>query len=119
MTSPANGTGDRLPLLITIGVFVAMLACLPLAMLYDDDIDRQRPMYLDMLRMQTLQDQQVASGLPPVAVEIADGEAVEVAGVEFVASPEVTVVVRAVDADSYCVRVSNADGEESNERCSA
>lgn len=119
MNQRANAPGDRLPLLISIGVFVVMLACLPVAMMLDDGIDRDRPMYQDMLRMQGLQGQQVASGAAPVAVEVADGEAVEVAGQEFIASPGVTVVVRVVDADSYCIRVRNDRGQESSERCSA
>lgn len=109
--------GDRLPLLITIGVFVVMLACLPLVWMLDADIDEDRPMYQDMLRMQNLQALNVVNEGRPEDVTATDGEAVKVGASEFTASPGVTVVVRAVDENSFCVSASNDLGERA-ERCS-
>lgn len=109
--------GDRLPLLITIGVFVVMLACLPLVWMLDADIDEDRPMYQDMLRMQNLQALNVVNEGRPEDVTATDGEAVKVGASEFTASPGVTVVVRAVDENSFCVSASNDLGEKA-ERCS-
>ncbi|WP_157953231.1 hypothetical protein [Nocardioides allogilvus] len=109
--------GDRLPLLITIGVFVVMLACLPLVWMLDADIDEDRPMYQDMLRMQNLQALNVVNEGRPEDVTATDDEVVKVGGSEFTASPGVTVVVRAVDENSFCVSASNDLGEKA-ERCS-
>jgi len=110
--------GDRLPLLIAIGVFAVMLACLPLVWLLDGTVDEDRPMYQDMLRMQSFQTVHIANGGQPVEATVADGETVAVGSSEFIASPGVKIVVRAVDADSYCIRASNDLGEKSSERCS-
>lgn len=113
-----SNPGDRLPLLISVGIFVIMLACMPLVVMLDASIDEDRPMYQDLLRMQTLQTAHVANDGRPVETTVSDGEEVEVGASTFVASPGVTVVVRAIDDDSFCVTASNDLGEKS-ERCSA
>ena len=118
MTNRARTQGDRIPLLITVGVFVVMLACLPLVWMLDDDLDEDRSMYHDMLNMQTYQATHVANGGRPVETTVSDGESVKVGGQEFIASPGVTVVVRATDEDSYCVSASNDLGMTASERCS-
>lgn len=104
-------------MIITIGVFVVMLACLPLAMMLDAGLDEDRPVYEDVLRMQTYQAAAVPIG-GPVETTVSDGESVMVGANEFVASPGVTVVVRAVDEDSFCVSASNDHGVQSEEHCS-
>jgi hypothetical protein len=111
-------SGDRLPLLITIGIFAVMLACLPLVWMLDGDIDEDRPMYQDMLLMQTYQTAHIANNGHPVAAIVSDGESVQVGAHKFTASPGITVVVRAVDKNSYCVSASNDLGEKALERCS-
>jgi hypothetical protein len=118
VTKRATTQGDRVPLLITIGVFVVMLACLPLVRMLDDDLDEDRSMYEDMSRMQTYQAAHVANAGRPVETTVSDGESVRVGAEEFIASPGVTVVVRATDEDSYCVSASNDLGEKASERCS-
>lgn len=119
VTKRATTAGDRVPLLITVGVFVVMLACLPLVWMLDDDLDEDRSMYQDMLRMQTYQAAHIANDGNPVETTVSDGESVKVGAEEFIASPGVTVVVRATDKDSYCVSASNDLGEKAKERCTS
>ena len=118
MNQGASTRGDRLPLLIAIGGFVVMLACLPLVMMLDDNVDEDRPMFQDMLRMQDFQALHIANGGRPVETTVSDGAGVEVGAQEFIASRGVTVVVRATDQDSFCVSASNDLGEKAPERCS-
>lgn len=110
-------SGDRLPLLITIGVFVVMLACLPLAFRLDAAIDGDRPMYHDMERMQGLQAAYIATGQPPVETQLRGGQSVVIGETEFVASDGVTLSVRTTEDGSFCVSASNEEGA-SSERCS-
>lgn len=118
MTKRATSPGDRVPLLITIGVFLVMLACLPLVWMLDEDLDEDRSMYEDMLRMQTYQAEHIDNDGRPVETTVSDGKSVEVGAEKFIASPGVTVVVRAIDEDSYCVSASNDRGKKASERCS-
>lgn len=118
MNQRASNPGDRLPLLITIGVFVVMLACLPLVLMLDDNVDEDKSMYEDLFHMQTFQADHVFSGGAPVETTVSDGEKVKIGGATFQASPGVTTVVKAVDQDSFCVSVSNDLGEKA-ERCSS
>lgn len=114
---PPRASGDRLPLLVTVGVFVVMLACLPLVLMVDGAIDGDRPMYHDMERMAGLQETLVATGRPPVEGQVSGGESLEIGAKPFVASDGVTLTVRATDEDDFCITASNADGAEA-ERCS-
>ena len=118
MNQRASTSGDRLPLLITIGVFLVMLACLPLVLMLDDNIDEDRPMYQDLLRMQNLQAVHLANDGRPVEATVSDGEKVKVGAEVFESSPGVTIVVRATDSNSFCVTASNDLGEKA-ERCSS
>lgn len=118
MNQSASNPGDRLPLLITIGIFLVMLACVPLVLMLDDNIDEDRPMYHDLLRMQTYQAVHIANDGRPVEATVSDGEKVKVGGKTFTASAGVTVVVRATDRNSFCVTASNDLGEKA-ERCSS
>jgi hypothetical protein len=118
VTKRATTPGDRVPLLITIGVFLVMLACLPLVWMLDDDLDEDRSMYQDMQRMQTYQAAHIANEGRPVETTVSDGESVEVGAEMYIASPGVTIVVRAIDEDSYCVSASNDLGQKASERCS-
>lgn len=117
MKQSASNPGDRLPLLITIGIFVVMLACLPLVLMLDDNIDEDRPMYHDLHLMELYQAAHVAGAAPPVEGTVSDGEEMVVGAQTFEASAGVTVAVRATDIDSFCVAVSNELGEKA-ERCS-
>lgn len=110
--------GDRLPLLIAIGVFVVMVACLPLVWMLDGNTDENRPMYQDMLRMEQMQNALVVNE-PPVEATVSDGRSVVIGAQEFTASAGVTVVVRATGSDSFCVSASNDLGERAEERCSS
>ena len=111
-------SGDRLPFLITVGVFVVMLACLPLVLRVDAEIDGDRPMYLDMERMLNLQTGYVATtGQPPVETRLSGGESVVIGETEFVASDGVTLNVRTTDEGSFCISANNQEGT-SSERCS-
>lgn len=117
MTQRATTSGDRIPLLITTGVFVVMLALLPLVWMADADLDEDRPMYHDMFLMQTYETAHVANNGRPVETTVSDGQSVEIGGKEFIASPGVTVVVRATGKNSFCVSASNNLGERAKERC--
>ncbi|WP_310530025.1 hypothetical protein [Nocardioides sp.] len=119
MNERATTPGDRLPLLITVGVFVVMVAFLPLVWMLDRGLEDDRPMYQDMLRMQTYQAAHIANGGRPVEATVSDGGSVKVGSNDFVASPGVALVVRAVDGNSYCISASNADGLKSPEHCSS
>jgi hypothetical protein len=110
-------SGDRLPLLITIGVFVGLLACLPLALMLDSATDGDRPMFHDMERMAGLQRVYVLTGEPPVETQLSRGESVMIGTKKFVVSDGVTLTVRATDEDDFCVSASNSEGARS-ERCS-
>lgn len=115
-----DAAGDRLPLYLTIGVFVLLLACLPLARMIDSSHDEDRPLYQDMLAMQTMQAQLVANKERPVEVSVSDGETVEVGkNKTFTVSSGVTIEVRVVDHDSFCVSGHNDLGATSPERCSS
>ncbi len=118
MNQGLKSPGDRLPLLITIGVFVVMLLCLPLVLRMDEGLDRERPMYADMVRMENMQTLNIANGGRPVEADLSGGDTVEVGAQEFVTSPGVRLVVRATDKNSYCIRVSNEFGAKSSEHCS-
>ncbi|UUZ59069.1 hypothetical protein [Nocardioides sp. B-3] len=117
MNQSASNPGDRIPLLITIGIFLAMLACVPLVLMLDDNIDEDRPMYRDLQRMQTYRAAHVANDGSPVEVTVSEGEVVEIGASAFETSPGVTIRVRATDKDSFCVTASNDSGEKA-ERCS-
>lgn len=117
MNQRASTPGERIPLLITIGVFVVMLACVPVAWALDRGLDEDRPMYVDMLRMQNMQTGLIANKERPVEATVSDGGTVEIGAHKFTASAGVTVVVRVVDKNSFCVRASNDQGLESEERC--
>lgn len=109
---------DRIPLLITLGVFLLALACLPLAWMADGSLEKDRPMYQDILRMQGFQALHVADGAAPIEATVADGESVEVGTQVFTPSSGVTVVVRTREDGTYCVSASNERGEKSGEHCS-
>lgn len=109
--------GDRVPLIITVGIFVVLLICLPLAWLLDESHDGNRPLYEDLLTMQNLQGSLVFNKEPPVAVTVSDGESEEIGNLTFTASDGVTVVVRVIDDNSFCVSGSNDNGVKSPERC--
>lgn len=118
MNQSASTPGDRLPLLITIGIFLVMLACVPLVLMLDDNIDEDRPMYQDLLRMQNYQAVHIANDGRPVEATVSDGEKVKVGAETFTASAGVTIVVSATDSNSFCVTASNDVGENA-ERCSS
>ncbi len=118
MNQRASISGDRLPLFITIGIFVLMLLCLPLVLNLARDLDDDRPMYQDMQLMLSYQAAHIANEGRPVETTVSDGESVTVGANEFTASPGVTVVVRATDKDSFCVSASNDHGVKSPEHCS-
>lgn len=110
-------SGDRLPLLITTGVFVVLLACLPLVLRLDNGVDGDRAMYHDMERMAGLQTAYVDTGQPPVEAQLSDGQSVMIGIEEFVVSDGVRLTVRATDEDDFCISASNSEGARS-ERCS-
>jgi hypothetical protein len=110
-------SGDRVPLLITIAVFVVLLACLPLVLMLDKGIDSDRPMYHDMDDMLRLQATYIATGQPPVEVQLSDGQSTKIGETTFTVSDGVTLTVRATQDDAFCVTASNKEGATS-ERCS-
>lgn len=118
MNQRFSNPGDRLPLFITIGVFVLMLACLPIVSMMDADHDEDRPAYQDMLRMENLQRSLVANKERPVAATVTGGQSVKIGPDTFTSSAGVTVVVRVVDKNSFCVSASNDLGAKAKERCS-
>lgn len=105
--------------LITVGAFVLLLMCVPLALRLDENIDRNRPMYSDLSRMTSLQEANLAVTGSVVPVELSGGESAMIGEAEFVASDGVSVVVRGVEGDTaYCITTSNEYGEQSQEHCS-
>jgi hypothetical protein len=105
--------------LITVGAFVLLLLCVPLALSLDESIDRNRPMYSDLSRMTSLQDASLAVTGSVVPVELSGGESAMIGEAEFVASDGVSVVVRGVEGDTaYCITTSNEYGDQSQEHCS-
>lgn len=104
-------------MLITVGLFVLMLACLPLALRLDSAVDGDRPMYLDMERMKVMQTIYIATGESPVETKLGDGESVMIGKKEFTVSEGVTLAVRATQKDAFCITAHNQEGARS-ERCS-
>jgi hypothetical protein len=102
---------------IAIGVVVLTAACFPLVQRLDDQTDRMRLMYDDRESMVWLQYQSVTATGRAVAVELSDGDSARIAGEVFRPSAGVTVVVRAPEAGSYCVQVSNQYGDVSRWAC--
>jgi hypothetical protein len=99
---------DNAAVVVTVATFLLLLASVPLAMTMDERIDRDRPMYVDLARMEALQVASVATTGAIVPVDLSGGESAEVAGQEFVASDGVSVVVRDGGGDAtYCISVSN------------
>lgn len=116
MKRSSQVSGDRLPVLITLAVFLVLVACLPVVRWLDTGIDSDRPMYHDMERMQGLQAAYIATGEPPVEVELREGESVDIGATEFTVSDGVTLAVRAEEGYAFCVVASNEDGATA-ERC--
>jgi hypothetical protein len=109
-----NATG-----LITAGIFLLMLVCLPLVLRIDEVVDRNRPMYTTLSRMTLAQDKSLLDTGKVVPVQLSGGESATIGTVDFVSGPGVSVVVRGLDGDTaYCVTVSNEHGAESDEHCS-
>lgn len=109
-------SSDRLPILITAGVFVVMAACVPLVLRLDDAIDADRAMYHDMESMLGLQNAYIATGEPPIEVDLADGESVMIGERKFTVSPGVALTLRATDGDAFCIIASTDEGAAS-QRC--
>jgi hypothetical protein len=109
-----NATG-----LITAGVFLLMLACLPLVLRIDEGVDRDRPMYTTLSRMTIAQDKSLVDTGKVVPVQLSGGESAKIGSVDFVSAPGVSVVVRGLDGDTaYCITARNEHGTESDEHCS-
>ncbi len=117
MTRKPEAAGDRLPLLITIGLFVVMLASLPLVLRLDDGVDADRPMYLDVERMKNLQTSYVATGESPIEATLSGGESVSIGKSKFITSDGVTLTVRATEKDGFCISARDEEGA-TTERCS-
>lgn len=110
---------DNATVLITIGAFLLLLGCLPLALRLDDSIDRDRPMYTDMASMAVLQDTNLAATGRVVPVDLSGGESARIGEAEFVASEGVSIAVRGLDDDTaYCITASNQYGVQAQEQCS-
>ncbi len=74
-------------------------------------------MYDDRATMEWLQYRSLTTTGRAVPLELDAGASAQVAGEEFTPSEGVTVVVRAPEPDSYCVQVSNQDGDVSDWAC--
>ncbi len=105
--------------LVTVAVLVLLLAAVPLALLLDRSIDRNRPMYSDLSRMTIMQDRSLLDTGKVVPVQLSSGESATIGATEFVASDGVSIVVRGHDGDTaYCITVRNEHGAESDRHCS-
>lgn len=110
---------DNASILITIGTFVLLLACLPLALHLDEGIDRDRPMYTDLSRMAELQNASLVATGAVVPVKLSGGESVAIGEQEFVASEGVSIVVTGVNDDTaYCISVRNEHDASKDDYCS-
>lgn len=113
----SDASGDRLPFLITAAVFVLMLICIPLVLRVDDGVDTNRPMYMDMAKMQGMQQAYITTtGQPPIETKLTDGKSLTIGDNEFTPSAGVTMGVRAIKDDDYCITASNDAGAKS-QRC--
>lgn len=117
MTKPLRAPGDRFPLLITVGLFAALLLCIPLVLMTDDRVDSDRPMYKNVDRMLVLQTSYVATGQPVIETRLSEGASVVIGDTTFTTSDGVTLSVVATEGDDFCVSARNQAGT-TTERCS-
>ena len=112
-----TGGGVEKGLVLAIaGALVAMAALFPLARLLDDQTDRQRPMYRDVLTMAWLQYDHLRQGGGVEPVQLSGGESTTVDGQSFTTSPGVTVRVKASDG-GYCVKGWDQFGDATAWKC--
>ncbi len=116
MSSRGAATISRQGVALFGAVLVVLAALVPLVLAIDDRADRQRPMYQDRLEMALLQFEEADVRGEAVALTLAPGESVELAGSSFTASPGVTVAVETSE-DGYCVQASNSHGDATEWRC--
>lgn len=107
---------DRLPFLVTAAVFLLMLAFIPLVLRMDDRIDSNRPMYMDMLKMQTMQQGYFGTTGTVLKTRLSDGKSLTIGENVFTPSAGVTISVREPEDGVMCINASNDAGAKS-QRC--
>lgn len=97
-------------LIVVAASLVAIVACLPFALRFDAQTDRQGPMYSDLTLMAWLQHLNLREQGSVVPVRLSHGDHAVVGGREFGPAPGVTVEVRS-EGDGFCVHAANHFGD--------
>jgi hypothetical protein len=109
--------GDAAFVLIVLAVVAPLLALLPVARNVDESIDRQRPMYEDLARVEWLEYQALLDTGSAVPVDVGGGETVVIGDEEFRPSSGVQVVVEVSSPDQFCAQAVNEHGDRSSRWC--
>ena len=103
-------TRDRRLAVVVATAFALALAFLPLADLLDEGMDRKRPLYEDVRRMDDLQYHQMKQTGEPLELTLREGETVEIGGRRFGPGRGITLTV-SVDDSGYCIKGTNHHGD--------
>ena len=108
--------GDAAFFLVVLAVVVPLLALLPVARNADEVLDRKRPMYDDLARVEWLEYQALRDTGSAVPIDV-EGGPVAIGDTEFEPSDGVRVVVEVPGPEQFCVEVSNSFGDSSGRSC--
>ncbi|GAA1477348.1 hypothetical protein GCM10009623_17940 [Nocardioides aestuarii] len=108
--------GDTAFILTVLAIVVPLLALLPVARHADEVLDRQRPMYDDLVHVEWLEYQALRDTGSAVEIDV-EGEAVAIGDAEFQPSDGVRIVVEVPAPEQFCVQVSNSFGDSSARSC--
>ena len=111
-----EGDPKQLVVVVVVMVALAFAVLIPIALVLDRQVDRTRPMYDDIHRMEYLQYRVAQAGRTNESLTVGPGESVRIAGSRFTPSAGVTIEVK-VTPDGYCVRGENSFGDSPDWVC--
>ena len=100
-----------LVVLATIAIFAVLL---PVTSAADHTIDRQRPLYSDVLETAQLQWDRIQKGMSPMAMHL---EEVAAAGVDLDEDTEYLDVTVEGNGIGYCIEGGNKFGDQTAKHC--
>lgn len=106
--SDSSVSTQRIFVAVLVGVGLLIALSFPLALHYDDKVDRQRSGYNDAATVVRMQEVLLTQDKKPVAFDIGPGESVKIGHDTFTAGPG-DHVVSEVNDQGLCVRVTNPD----------
>jgi hypothetical protein len=102
---------------VVVAVLLLLAALFPFARMYDERVDRARPMYADLETVTWLEYQQVhEAGASPAPLTITEDRPATINDVTFTPSRGTTVTVTPT-GDGYCVTARDQDGDDAGPAC--